>query len=559
MGSLLVTVAPAAYAADRDCSDFASQRAAQIFYLKQGGPRSDPHRLDADDDGVACDTNPAPYYTKRTLPKPPPIASAIRLNVSPAAAIAGEPFRATVQVLPRVQRTVILQRRGPNTVWKRIDSGRTSKRGGLSFRTRTQPRTSQYRAVLVLTSIDRKRYAGARSETLKVDTQKQAVILSMPNAALVGQSVGAVAEASPVRRGREVVLQRRRGSGGWSVVARGAEPRSGRVEFRVKAATRGDFAYRAVVLAEGGAQAVRSNRERLRVTVPAPEDTTPPPVPMGLAAIPGDAQVQLEWSAVTAADLAGYVVYQSSGGGPWVRVGRVVSESSTIGGLTNGTQYAFAVAAFDTARNESGRSKSSSATPVAADTTPPPIPSAVNASAGNQQVTVTWEAVAASDLAGYAVYRREIPNGFWVRSDVLTAAATTATIGGLTNGTSYEFAVAAFDQTGNESAQSATSTATPMAPPPAAPTGLTGTAGDAQVDLRWDAVGDTAVVGYRVYFRASVDQSWTLDPNGLTATTESVVSGLTNGVEHILAVTSVRADGTESNKSSTVTVTPTAP
>jgi len=237
----------------------------------------------------------------------------------------------------------------------------------------------------------------------------------------------------------------------------------------------------------------------------------------------------------------------------------VVRESFTVAGLTNGTQYAFAVAALDTAKNKSVRSESSSATPVAPDTTPPPIPFGVNATGGDQQVAVRWDPVAASDLAGYAVYRRDVPNGFWVRGDVVTAGATTATITGLTNGASYEFAVAAFDQTGNESAPSATSTATPEPPPPPAPMGLTATASAAQVHLRWDAVGDTSVIGYRVHFRTSVEETWTPDPNGLTSTTESVVSGLTNGVEYTLAVTSVRADGTESNKSSTVTATPTAP
>lgn len=53
---------PAHAVVDRDCGDFASQKAAQIFYLKAGGPRSDPHLLDYDNDGIACETNPAPYY-----------------------------------------------------------------------------------------------------------------------------------------------------------------------------------------------------------------------------------------------------------------------------------------------------------------------------------------------------------------------------------------------------------------------------------------------------------------------------------------------------------------
>ncbi|HET6989403.1 MAG TPA: thermonuclease family protein [Kribbella sp.] len=59
---------PASAVADRDCGDFASQQAAQIFYLQAGGPSVDPHGLDSDGDGVACETNPAPYYYGTTLP-----------------------------------------------------------------------------------------------------------------------------------------------------------------------------------------------------------------------------------------------------------------------------------------------------------------------------------------------------------------------------------------------------------------------------------------------------------------------------------------------------------
>ena len=59
---------PANAAVDRDCGDFASQRAAQIFYLNAGGPRNDPHGLDSEGDGVACESNPAPYYYGSSLP-----------------------------------------------------------------------------------------------------------------------------------------------------------------------------------------------------------------------------------------------------------------------------------------------------------------------------------------------------------------------------------------------------------------------------------------------------------------------------------------------------------
>lgn len=45
-----------AVAADKDCSDFKTWRQAQKFYKKKGGPKRDPHRLDADRDGIACES-----------------------------------------------------------------------------------------------------------------------------------------------------------------------------------------------------------------------------------------------------------------------------------------------------------------------------------------------------------------------------------------------------------------------------------------------------------------------------------------------------------------------
>jgi hypothetical protein len=73
------TAQPAAATArivDRDCSDFSSQASAQYFFLSAGGPYSDPHQLDADGDGIACETLPCPCYTGTTgstSPTPAPL------------------------------------------------------------------------------------------------------------------------------------------------------------------------------------------------------------------------------------------------------------------------------------------------------------------------------------------------------------------------------------------------------------------------------------------------------------------------------------------------------
>jgi endonuclease YncB( thermonuclease family) len=58
---VLAASTPSASAQDRDCSDFSTQAAAQQFF-NAAGP-GDPHRLDGDDDGVACETLPCPCAT----------------------------------------------------------------------------------------------------------------------------------------------------------------------------------------------------------------------------------------------------------------------------------------------------------------------------------------------------------------------------------------------------------------------------------------------------------------------------------------------------------------
>jgi len=43
---------------DCDCEHFNTQEEAQAFYIAAGGPDKDPHRLDGDKDGIACEHLP---------------------------------------------------------------------------------------------------------------------------------------------------------------------------------------------------------------------------------------------------------------------------------------------------------------------------------------------------------------------------------------------------------------------------------------------------------------------------------------------------------------------
>lgn len=55
--ALAFAAQPAVAFRDRDCSDFPTQAKAQRFFERHH-PHRDPHRLDGDHDGIACEDNP---------------------------------------------------------------------------------------------------------------------------------------------------------------------------------------------------------------------------------------------------------------------------------------------------------------------------------------------------------------------------------------------------------------------------------------------------------------------------------------------------------------------
>ncbi|MEA2155111.1 MAG: large repetitive protein [Solirubrobacteraceae bacterium] len=99
------------------------------------------------------------------------------------------------------------------------------------------------------------------------------------------------------------------------------------------------------------------------------------------------------------------------------------------------------------------------------DTTPPGVPSAVVATAGDGSVTLDWADSSAVDLAHYVVQRRT-GAGAWgtVASPLVSGYTDTA----VTNATTYSYRVSAVDTTSNASAFGTIVSATPAAaaPPP---------------------------------------------------------------------------------------------
>src|ERR1700690_3583300 len=209
--------------------------------------------------------------------------------------------------------------------------------------------------------------------------------------------------------------------------------------------------------------------------------TTVPPTPTGLHATAGNAQVSLAWSASTGAT-SYHVKRSTTSGGPYTQVSAPMSASFTDTGLTNGTKYFYVVSALNSA-GESANSAEASAEPTAPPAVPP-VPTNLQATAGNAQVSLSWSA--STGATSYHLKRSTASGGPYAQ--ISAPASTSFTDIGLTNGTKYFYVVSAVNSAG-ESANSAQASATPTAPlpPPALPTGLSATAGNAQVSLTWNA------------------------------------------------------------------------
>jgi fibronectin type 3 domain-containing protein len=186
-------------------------------------------------------------------------------------------------------------------------------------------------------------------------------------------------------------------------------------------------------------------------------------------------------------------------------------------------------------------------------TTPPPptVPSApigVTAPPGNAQVSLSWNA--SSGATSYHVKRATVTGGPYTQ--VAAPSATNDTDTGLTNGTAYFYVISALNSAG-ESGNSAEVSATPVLPVPATPTGLTATAGNAQVSLSWIASSGAATYNVK---RGTVTGGPYTTVASPTATNDAD-TGRTNGTTYFYVVSAVNAAG-ESANSTQVSATPTS-
>ena len=279
--------------------------------------------------------------------------------------------------------------------------------------------------------------------------------------------------------------------------------------------------------------------------------STTPDAPVGVVASEATGtSASVSWSdgsSTGGSAITGYEV--SYAASPYTSWSTPESESSSpvlISGLTSGS-YEFEVAS----ENVDGFGPMSDpSAPVTLNPVPGDVTNLTATSNQNEESTVTWNApaVIGGGITGYSVEEAVSPYTTWTpATGVLNGTSELVT--GLTNGTSYEFEVAASDSTGTGSYVSS-APATP-ATAPNAPTSVTAVAGSSQVTVSWAAPADggSAITSYQV----------TGSPSGSCTTTQlaCVITGLTNGTTYSFSVTATNAAGT-SVASSLVSATPAA-
>ena len=277
---------------------------------------------------------------------------------------------------------------------------------------------------------------------------------------------------------------------------------------------------------------------------------TPTPVPgppTDVAAVAGDSQVTVSWSAPLTnggSAITAYTVTAAPGGLTCTTPGTL---SCTVTGLTNGTAYTFAV----TATNGDGTGPASAPPGWLTPATLPEAPTGVAASlSADTEAFVWWSAPASDGGSAVATYTVTASPG---EATCATSGALSCTVTGLTIGTAYTFTVTATNGVGTGPASTASDPVAVTAPD--APSGVVASAGDSEAAVSWSTPlsdGGSAITGYTV----------TASSGGATCSTSGalscLVTGLTNDVAYSFTATATNVVGTSPASAASDPVTPTA-
>jgi subtilisin family serine protease len=257
-----------------------------------------------------------------------------------------------------------------------------------------------------------------------------------------------------------------------------------------------------------------------------------PGAPTGVAVTPGNRTLGVTWSPPADDGGAPITGYQYTTGSTWKTVPSTAS-TFTITGLSNGRSYQVRVRAVTMA----GYGPASTAA-VGTPRTVPSAPSITSVTPGNGQLTVKFTAPSTNG-APISAYEYSVDDGASFTTVAPPPASRTITIGGLTNGTTYQVKVRAVNAAG-AGAPSRAKAGTPRTVP-AAPTITAVVAGSRSLTLTIAApasTGGSPITSYQY----SLDGGVRWSTKSLSAGTMKLTS-LRAGTTYSVVVRAVNAAG----------------
>ena len=293
---------------------------------------------------------------------------------------------------------------------------------------------------------------------------------------------------------------------------------------------------------------------------------TLPSVPGSLSAVRGNTAATLTWATPAFdgyAPISDYVIQHRKTNSPvWSTFQHVASTATTtvVTGLANRQAYVFRVAAINALGQGIWSTQSSAIIPL-------PTPSAPGrpvGAAGNGVVSLRFAASQATGglrVTDYVIQYSSNSGASWTTAADSVSPLTTATVRGLSNGTSYVFRVAAVTAggTGAFSVSSAQGIPYLRTALPAAPTSVVGVGSGGMVSLTWAASSANAggpIRDYVIQYRsAAAGSRWFTYTDGVTSANAATVRRLIAGRSYIfrVAAKNLAGQGAFSSPSAAIT------
>jgi fibronectin type 3 domain-containing protein len=284
--------------------------------------------------------------------------------------------------------------------------------------------------------------------------------------------------------------------------------------------------------------------------------------PQSVRAESSNEGIQILWRGV-GPHILGYYVYRASAGADWQQISSLVAPDSalvsyadTSQSLDGRTSYSYAVRSVSDAYALSELSESASARPPANYTISTPLH--LRAKVEADRVQLFWDLSLDRDptVAGYAVFRRDLPDGQFspvFASKSYAPRQNYGTDSTVTAGASYEYAVQAIDVNGIKSALSTPlSVQVPeLGSSLPSPSGVRAMAVAEGIRVSWSRVLDERVVGYRIYRHAAGEKAKVI-AESKGAAESWMDSEAKRGTTYLYSMTAVDAAGSESSPSEPV-------